>query len=79
MSALLKVMELINMGEFTMRSRGQKKDDLITLLRGERGKVVGLFQSKGMSVKSRFRGVHVEDYGADPSAHGAQGPGNHDT
>ena len=52
----------MNKGEITMRSCGQKKDDLVTLLRGERANEVVLFQSQGVSVRSRFQAVHVHDY-----------------
>ena len=52
----------MNKGEITMRSRGQKKDDLVTLLRGECAKEVALFQSQGVNVRSRFQAVHVDDY-----------------
>ena len=53
-------------------TRGTKKEDLITLLRGERAKEVELFQSKGVNVRSRFQAVHVDDYGADPVAEGLE-------
>ena len=62
MASQHKIIDLMNKGEITMRSCGQKKDDLVTLLRGECAKEVALFQSQGVNVRSRFQAVHVDDY-----------------
>ena len=62
MASQHKIIDLMNKGEVTMRSCGQKKDDLVTLLRGERANEVALFQSQGVNVRSRFQAVHVDDY-----------------
>ena len=72
MASQHKIIDLMNKGEITMRSCGQKKDDLVTLLRGERAKEVALFQSQGVNVRSRFQTGHVDDYGEDPSAEGLE-------
>ena len=62
MASQHKIIDLMNKGEITLRSCGQKKDDLVTLLRGERAKEVALFQSQGVNVRSRLQAVHVDDY-----------------
>ena len=59
-AVLKKLIELINEGKVTMKSRGKKRGDIEALLKSERKRVVQSFHTESLDVLSGYRATKYE-------------------
>ncbi len=76
-SCVQRVIEMVNDGELTMRTRGAKKDSVTATMADLRKKTVALTQQQGVTIKQKFKAVALRKWetkhpGKDPESLGYQ-------